>query len=202
MLVINGWNSAIAEAMRRWVAAVKPNETVEAASEAHEPTASEAERFLFCQGLLPGRSLSDYREEDAAAVFKINFTDIAFRIDWLIRKNHRARICVITSESAFSGSYDEGYAAAKAAMNHYIENKRLHAPDQQLVGIAPVIIRDAGMTTRREDLITVDKRGARHNKKRWLTAAEVARMAYFLLYEDLGYTTGTVIRMHGGDPRA
>ena len=34
--------------------------------------------------------------------------------------------------------------------------------------------------------------------KEGLTAMEVAKMVYFLLYVDRGYTTGTIVRMHGG----
>jgi NAD(P)-dependent dehydrogenase (short-subunit alcohol dehydrogenase family) len=53
------------------------------------------------------------------------------------------------------------------------------------------------MTLDRKDVENLERRREGHPKKRFLTAAEVAKLIHFLLYIDEGYTTGTVIRMNG-----
>ena len=55
------------------------------------------------------------------------------------------------------------------------------------------------MTERRQDVENLQHRQEKHPKRRFLEAAEVARMIHFLLYVDEGYTTGVVIRMNGGE---
>ena len=114
----------------------------------------------------------------------------------ILATNSAARICVIGSESGYRGSYDGTYAEAKAVLHHYIEATCLR-PGQQLVGISPGIIADAGMTTRRMDTENLARRLEEHPKRRFLVAREVARMAQTLLY-DQPYISGTIIRMHGG----
>lgn len=159
----------------------------------------EAHRYLFCQGVLAGTEIGKMPIERATETWTSNFGQIAARCDMIIERNENARICIITSESGFKGSYDTCYAGAKAAMNLYIETKKLKYPGQQLVGIAPTIIADAKMTTDRKDYDECMERGAQTRIGRWLTAAEVARLAYFLLYEGTEYISNTVIRVHGGN---
>lgn len=158
------------------------------------------DRFLFCSGYLSGGGniACQDREEVARAWFE-NFSDIAAACDLIFEHNSAARVCIIGSESGFAGSHDMAYAGAKAAMHLYIEKKRLNCPDQQLVGIAPTVIWDSGMTQRRSDLAALTARAALRRKLRWVTAIEVARAAHFLLYVDEGYTTNTILGMNGGN---
>lgn len=156
-----------------------------------------AERFLFCQGYLAGLEARWHQEVSSAKTWERNFLEIAAALDEIFQANDRARVVVIGSESGFRGSFDTAYAGAKAALHLYVETKPL-LPGQQLVAISPGIIADAGMTLRRTDTEALAARAAAHPKGRFVTCAEVARLAAFLLYEDLGFITGTVIRMHGG----
>lgn len=158
---------------------------------------NEADRFLFCQGILQGVRI----EENDASVnsWLGNFKNIAAACERILLRNRYARICIIGSESGIMGSYDMAYAGAKAAMHLYIETRRIQHHQQQLVGIAPSIISDAGMTLRRDDGPAMAERAADHPKGRFCTSAEVARLVRFLLYEDLGYINNTVIRMNGGE---
>ena len=55
------------------------------------------------------------------------------------------------------------------------------------------------MTLRRTDRDRLERRAAKHPKRRFLDAADVARLVHFLLYVDRGYVSGCVIRMHGGE---
>lgn len=159
----------------------------------------DAERYLFCAGYLAGRQVREASPGELASAWTINFTDVVGKIERLIERNNAARIVVVGSESGISGSFDFAYAGAKAALHTFVENKRLRTEDQQLVCVAPGIIRDAGMTERRNDRERLAEREARHPKGRFLECAEVARLIHFLLYEDQGYISGVTIRVNGGE---
>lgn len=156
-----------------------------------------AERYVFCAGLLRPKHITAQSSEEIAETMHVNcFWPLKF-CENIFGLQDDARICVIGSESGFSWSYDGAYAAAKAALHCYVETKKLK-PGQQLVCVAPSIIEDAGMTLRREDHENLERRQAESPKKRFLRAAEVAKLVHFLLYVDEGYLSGQVIRMNGG----
>lgn len=156
-----------------------------------------ADKYLICQGILHGKKRVDMTNDEVSETYKVNYVQVACMCDTILEHNSKARICVLGSESGFSGSYDECYADAKRLLHYYVETK-LTKPSQQLVCVAPSIIEDAGMTLRRADVENLCRLRDKHPKSRFLMSREVARMIYFLLFDDLGYTTGTVIRMNGG----
>lgn len=161
------------------------------------PMPMDADRYLFCQGLLQNKLPSQKTAEDRALSFRVNYYDIVYQCNAVIKANPKARICVIGSESGYAGSYDRTYAVAKSRLHHYVRTKKLRTPYQQLVCVAPGIISDAGMTLRRTDDLTA--RQKRHPKQRFLTSAEVASAIHFLLYVDKGYITNHVLRINGGE---
>lgn len=193
MIIITGWRSTIAVEFRGMIQ--KMDESFRADSYDVPVT---ADRYLFAAGVMDGKRALDITDADAALMLRVNFTDIVRACDRILEVNTRARICIIGSESGYRGSYDQVYAAAKAGIHAYVETTRLRHPQQQLVAIAPTIIEDSGMTRRRTDIERLTERMLQHPKRRYLSAREVAAMAVHLLYVDDGYTTGTVIRMHGG----
>lgn len=160
---------------------------------------ADADRHLFCRGLLrPATILAQTREEIAES-FIANAAQTIAKCDTILAVNGTARICVIGSESGFSWSYDGAYAASKAALHRYVETKKLRTPWQQLVCIAPGIVEDAGMTLRRTDEKRLEERKQAHPKQRFLTCAEVARLIHYCLYVDQGYLTGQILRFNGGE---
>jgi NAD(P)-dependent dehydrogenase (short-subunit alcohol dehydrogenase family) len=158
-----------------------------------------AERHLFCQGLLNGKIIGQQTAKEIADTFEANFNMVVRQCDLIIGTNDKARICVIGSESGFAGSFDGAYAGAKAALHRYVETKKLRTPDQQLICIAPGIVDDLGMTTRRMDYDKLARREKEHPKGRFLHSSEVCRLVKHVLYVDDGYLSGTVIRMNGGE---
>lgn len=158
---------------------------------------SGVERYLICSGFLTGQLIGTQTHDQMIESFTVNFIEVTKYCDAVFSRNENARVCVIGSESGYKGSYDMVYAGAKAALHLYVETKNLSS-GQQLVCISPGIIEDAGMTTRRQDIEILDNLRQSHPKGRFLKSAEVAKLAYFLFYEDEGYITNTVIRMHGG----
>lgn len=196
MIAINGMGSAIAKAL---IGMLPVGELVHQYEIGRYRDHPPCERFVFLQGHLAGRNLLEHDTDSEAETLRVNFLEVARSCDLILAANDQARIVVIGSESGFSGSYDMAYAGAKAALHLYVETKRI-GPGQQLVGIAPSIVGDAGMTTRRIDGRRLAERELAHPKGRFLRAQEVARLIHFLLYQDEGHLTGTVIRLHGGGP--
>lgn len=157
-----------------------------------------AERYFFCQGLLRSKRQAEQSEDEITEGMMVNASQVIYDCDFILGANTSARICVMGSESAYSGSYDETYSVAKQLLHSYVEKKRLRYPSQQLVCVAPSIISDCNMTLRRTDTDGLEQRRMDHPKRRYLQAVEVASMVRHLLYVDRGYTTGTIVRMHGG----
>ena len=159
---------------------------------------NDAERYLFCDGMLMPKRVSAQTAKERGDSFIANCANTIEACDMIIATNPDARICVIGSESAFCWSYDASYAAAKAGLHRYVETKALSSKAQQLVCVAPSIIWDAGMTERRDDLDVLECKRLKHPKGRFLTSAEVAALVHHVLYVDKGYLSGVVIRMNGG----
>ena len=158
---------------------------------------SDLDRYVLAAGVMYPRRLADQSFDETATSLAVNLTSVVRVCEHLLDANARARICLIGSES-FRGSYDTTYFVAKAGLNAYVERRRLSHPGQQLVIVSPTIIMDSGMTERRDDLDQVADRAQASAKHRFLYAAEVARLVHFVLWEDDGMLTNTVVSMNGG----
>lgn len=194
-IAINGWRSAIAQELIKMVGVDSCYLVIRGDP---MPLYDKSARFLFCQGLLASENMHKQDLTFQRESLHTNFEWIRDQCDLIIRANDLARICVIGSESGFTGSFDGSYALAKSLLHAYVERKTLRTVHQQLVCVAPSIIKDAGMTLRRQDRDNLERRAATHPKGRFIEAAEVARLVHFLLYEDRGYISGVTIRMNGG----
>lgn len=194
MIAIHGAGSRLAKMLRVVLETERPSERIVSVPRGGVVF---ADRHLFCRGVIRPKLMADQTPSEHSETMAVNAFNVMLGCDAILEVQPHARVCVIGSESAYSWSHDGVYAASKAALHRYVETKRI-GPSQQLVCIAPTIILDSGMTAARGDRAELVKRMQSHPKLRWLSAIEVARMVYFLLYIDEGYTTGTVIRMHGG----
>jgi len=190
MLAVTGYNSRIVQELKTLLPEGEEIARIDEVIPA-------ADRYLLCAGLLRPKHILEQSPEEIAESMHANCIWPMKLCENIFGLQDNARICIVGSESGFSWSYDGAYAAAKAALHRYVETKKLK-PGQQLVCVAPSIIGDASMTTRRTDVENLEMRRAKHPKRRFLRAIEVARMVHHLLYVDEGYTTGTVIRMNGG----
>lgn len=202
MLVITGWNSQIAVELRKLLdrlAADGLYDEVRTSRAIYDAMPLDADRYFFCSGYLAGKKLIDLAQDEFIETAQINLLKVTKACDAILEANTRARICVMGSESAYAGSHDEWYSMCKRSLHDYVEHKKLMYVSQQLVCVSPGIISDAGMTTRRTDRDNLERRAFSHPKKRFVTSLEVARLVRFLLYEDEGFITNTVVRMHGGE---
>lgn len=196
MIAIRGADSAIAKAL----VGLLPKWECWVAVPRGETPPVDASRYFFAQGLLRSKPMAEQTEDEITESMAVNAAQVIHQCDYLLGANANARICVMGSESGYSGSYDETYSVAKQKLHRYVETKRCKYPGQQLVCVAPSIISDAGMTLRRDDTEGLEQRRMSHPKRRYIKSIEVARLVHFLLYADCGYMTGTVLRMHGGTP--
>ena len=193
MIYVRGAGSAVAKALHD-LHAVFP-----VSRDSNMP--NDGERYLFCAGLIHQKRVGGQTDEEVARTFHVNTVSVIRECDRLLGVNPNARICVVGSESAFKGSFDAVYAAAKAGLHNYVETKRLPHSGQQLVCVAPTCIVGTAMNQQRnaDGIAALSERQKRQPKLRWLEPMEVARMIHFLLCVDKGYTTGVIIRMNGGE---
>lgn len=189
MLAVTGIRSKIVEE----IAKIIPEKVVRI----DDDVIPQVDRYLLCAGVIRPKRLTRQTTEELNETWFVNFVRPVQICEHILGSNPAARICVIGSDSGFKWSFDDAYAGAKVALHRYIETKVLRMPDQQLVGIAPSIIGDCQMTTSREDTDNLDRLMYTHPKERFLSAMEVAKLAYFLLYVDEGYLSNTVIHMNG-----
>jgi NAD(P)-dependent dehydrogenase (short-subunit alcohol dehydrogenase family) len=190
MLAVTGYNSHIVQELRNLLPEGEQIVRIEG-------DAPFSDRYLLCAGVLRAKRLAEQSADEIAEAMHVNLIRPMKLCDAILADNDFARICIIGSESGYAWSYDGAYAAAKAALHRYVETKKLR-PGQQLVAIAPSIIEDTLMTMVRADTENLERRKLEHPKRRFLKAIEVARVIHFLLYQDEGYLSGTVIRMNGG----
>jgi NAD(P)-dependent dehydrogenase (short-subunit alcohol dehydrogenase family) len=108
------------------------------------------------------------------------------------------QLIYISSESARKGSFDGNYAAQKAASERFIRECRLLNPMSSAVCVAPSMISDAGMTTRRQDKEAVRKAETNNPKGRLLESKEVADLIFWLIKNPSTYITNTTIDINGG----
>jgi NAD(P)-dependent dehydrogenase (short-subunit alcohol dehydrogenase family) len=193
MLAVTGYNSRIVQEL---LPLLPEGEELVAISD-RGAVMEEARRFLLCAGVLRPARLTSQTEDEAAETMEVNCFRPIRLCEHILERFDDARICVIGSESAFTWSFDDAYAASKVAVHRYVETRKL-GPKQQLICIAPSIISDANMTLAREDTENLERRRAEHPKRRFLLAREVAKLIHFCLYQDEGYLSGQVIRMNGG----
>lgn len=134
-------------------------------------------RIVLAGGLLLGLNRGDHTADTYQRTMRANFEEPIAIIQQAIGEIPGVRICVIGSQSAELGSYDEVYAQAKLKL-HRMVGRIAVGRDQQLVCVAPPIIADSGMTRRRHDYPQVLR------ERSHCHSMDVARVVVDLLWED------------------
>jgi NADP-dependent 3-hydroxy acid dehydrogenase YdfG len=109
-----------------------------------------ADRYLLAAGILYSKHILAQSWVEMIESISVNLVNVIRICETILQRQDDARICVIGSESARAGSFDQTYAASKAAIHAYVMQRKTR-PHQQLVCISPPIIADSGMTSRRHD---------------------------------------------------
>jgi NAD(P)-dependent dehydrogenase (short-subunit alcohol dehydrogenase family) len=193
MLAVTGYRSKIVEEL---IPLLPEGEKLVAIAQ-EGPVMEEARRFLICAGMLRPARLTSQTVDEAAETMEVNCFRPIRLCEHILERFDDARICIMGSESGFTWSFDDAYAASKVSLHRYVETRKI-GPKQQLICIAPSIIEDAAMTLARDDHENLERRRLENPKKRFLMAREVAKLVHFCLYQDEGYLTGQVLRLNGG----
>ena len=110
----------------------------------------ETDRFVLAAGVMVGEKIQHQSGTDLVRAFSVNLINAVRLCEIILDTNPRARIVAIGSESAFLGSFDKAYAAAKGGLCAYASFRKV-GPDQTLAVLCPPIISDGGMTLKRHD---------------------------------------------------
>lgn len=136
----------------------------------------EATRFVLAAGMMFPLPILAQSQAEVLRSIVLNCLNVVRLSAMILDRCPQARVCIVGSESAVAGSYDETYAVAKAGVHAYVRWKAV-GPGQQLVVVAPPIISDAGMTVRRSDYPGILER------RRTVTSAQVAQVISRTLWD-------------------
>lgn len=158
-----------------------------------------SDRIVFTHGIVSSKGrYIDRSPQSIEEEIKINLLSTVHLIESALTYNSKVRIVVLGSESGKKGSFDIPYALSKFSLHKYVEERRINYPGQQLVCIAPSLIVDSGMTSKRIDIENIKNSIETNPKKRGVKSIEVARLVHYLLFVDEGYINSTVVHMNGG----
>lgn len=154
--------------------------------------------IIFLHGKLLGKEHNDKTSEEILDQIKINLLSIIEICEFIIKKKKRIKIIILGSESGIKGSYDKAYFLSKSALHHYIKEKKIKYSHQQIIGIAPSMIKDGNMTTKRKNKKEIISSKLTNPKKRLLTSKEIAKLIKYLVFDLSDYISNIVIGFDGG----
>ena len=154
--------------------------------------------ILYSWGILTPKKFNEQSQEELRLSFLMNLILPIKIIEKINSLEHEFRMLYISSESAKKGSHDGAYFVTKASVEAYIKEIRLKNTKSSINALAPSMISDAGMTTRRNDQDNVEKVAQDHPKQRLLLSEEVAATSFWLLNDSSDYITNSVIEINGG----
>lgn len=148
-----------------------------------------AERYLLAAGVLHQKHILEQSAAEMIEAVSVNLLCVIRISEAILARDSAARICIIGSESGSKGSFNQVYAACKAAVNAYIVQRRTQ-PLQQLVCVSPPIISDSGMTRRRKDYPQILE------QRPTVRAIDVARTVKRVLYDrEPQKASGCIVRV-------
>ena len=161
-----------------------------------EETFSNIDILVFLSGVIPGKSLHEYNEEDIEKTFSINFigqTKVIKKL-WPIFDQY-THIIMFSSISAQRGSYDPIYAASKGAILSFVKsftNTRV-----RINAIAPGLIQDSKMYN------DMTEERQNHHKENTISGellkiTDLADMIYDISDNHWKHLNGACIDLNGG----
>lgn len=190
MIAVTGKRSTIVQELERLHSAeefVRMNLDLQRMDVTLEAVPLDVERYVLAAGVIHQKTILEQTAAEIIESLAVNMINVIRLCEHILKFNPQARICIVGSESAHHGSFDQTYAATKAAIHAYVKARKTRIC-QQLVCVSPPIISDSGMTMRRQDYPGVLE------VRETVTAAEVARTIYRTLFvHSAGYLTGCII---------
>jgi 3-oxoacyl-[acyl-carrier protein] reductase len=156
--------------------------------------------LVTCSGIIKGIKLSQYSFKQVDEVFAVNVLGTAKLIRNLIPiLTEKSSIVVVSSISAYYGSYDPIYSASKAALTGLTKSlARELGPKSRVNSVAPGLTVGTGMFRS-----MVPPQTAAHEKatflKKLATPQDIAGTILFLCSQGAAHITGACIDVNGGE---
>jgi len=142
------------------------------------------------------KNITEYSLNEAIESINLNCLSVVRIAEEILNINSRAQIIIMGSESGKKGSYDTCYFLAKAALNKYVEERRVGV-NQRLIVLSPCTIQDSMMTESRTDKDLLEKYKNKHPKLRFLNMEEVA-LCIKQIFSMSIFVTNQIISVDGG----
>ncbi len=154
---------------------------------------------IFLSGMLPGKKLADYTDDEIEQVMNVNFSSQAMIIKYLLPYlSSNSHILMMSSISAQKGSFDPIYAASKAAIIGFVKSLATGlAPNTRINAIAPGLIEDSVMYN---DMSVERQEFHRNNNplKRLIKPDDIGKIIVDLTSEHWSNINGSCIDVNGG----
>ena len=155
--------------------------------------------LIFCNGLLLGKKLSDYKDEEIVQVFDSNIIGPIKVLSRIQEKlNNNCSIVFIGSISASAGSFDEVYASSKSAIYALVKSLAKKSKNGMRFNcISPGLIKDTAMFAQFTD-IEIENHIKQTPTKKLNTPAQIAKICFDICQEEWSQMNGQVIDVNGG----
>jgi NAD(P)-dependent dehydrogenase (short-subunit alcohol dehydrogenase family) len=155
---------------------------------------------INCAGILPGQSYAEATANDLTRLFNINTLSPMVMLKHVTPcLNPGACVVLYGSISGHKGSYDDGYAASKAAVHALVRSLSLKlAPAVRVVGVAPGMTEDTRMTAELIPGLFEETKNTRIPLKQAGRPGDMAALTLFLLSDAARFMTGCVVDVNGG----
>ena len=156
--------------------------------------------IIFLSGVLKGKSLQNFSDEEIIENFKINFlSQIILLKNILKNQKNNCLLVFLSSISGRRGSYDPIYAASKGAMISFIKSvSKWEAPRIRSIGICPGLINNSKMykSFTKERL---KKLKIQNPNKSFIDANNLAKIIVDVIQPHWKHANGSIIDVNGGE---
>ena len=153
--------------------------------------------YLITNGLIGDKNIYSQKKDNFIESIEVNLYLPIMISETILRRNKKARVIIMGSESAIKGSYDTSYFLSKAALERYVKERIISYSNQQLIMVSPSIILDSNMTQNRKDLRKIIKNSSKLPKGKILMTNDVVNLIVNLLLSS-HYLTNEIININGG----
>ena len=156
--------------------------------------------FINCAGIMISKTLFEAPFEELARMVNVNLFSAMTAVARVREKLEPGGVIVLlSSQSAFKGSYDDAYAITKGAIHAMVKTLAPKlAPRNRIICLAPGVTIGTRMT---QDRAADDLEPYRQSipLKRFATPDEIAACVHFVLSPDAVSMTGCTIDINGGN---
>ena len=155
--------------------------------------------LIFCSGILLGKELSGYKDEEIYKVYQTNIIGPVMTLSRISKKlKTKCSIVFIGSIAGSAGSYDEIYASSKSAINGLVKSlAKKSRNSMRFNSIAPGLIENSTMFKKfSASEIENHKKNTPTNELNDLR--KIAKICFNICQEEWSQLNGQTIDINGG----